>query len=363
MNKASVSYWLAVGTVVGLILWFSTGTVTQAGTSLAEKNLSATAGPLKVAYRALQAETIAHALRAEGQVEADKAVTLAARLDSVVSQVRVKAGARVTQGTVLVEMDQEDWPSRLASAKAAVELAKAELAAARSLSDRGLASDTSRKERQANLAQAEAQQMTLETQLGFTTVRAPFSGVVETVEVEGGESVRNGSPLLRLIDDQHLKLVVRVPQQSIQSVALGQSVTGRLLDGRVLRGKVSFIGAEADAETRTYRVEAAFLNPGGTRLSGATASVSVDVGSVLAHRLSPAYLSLNPEGQLSVQIVDEQNTLRELPVERVRADKDSVWVTGLPPLARMVTLGKGFAPVGSVVEATEEQDLFAQGAR
>ena len=361
-SSAAVSYWLAMGTVVALIVWFSTGSVTQAGTTVSDRSQAPVSGPLKVAYQTLIAAPMTHELRAEGQIEAETAVTLTARLDTVVKQVKVKAGTRVSAGAVLIEMEQEDWPARLASAKAAVELAKSELAAARSLSDRGFTSDTSRKERQANLSQAEAQQTTLETQLGFTTIRAPFSGVVETVAVEAGEALRNGAALLRLIDDQHLKLVIRIPQQSIRDVRIGQSVVGQTLDGREIRGKVSFIGAEADTATRTFRVEAAFDNAQQWRLSGATASVSVQVGEVLAQHLSPAYLSLNAEGQLSVQIVDEQNVIRELPVQRVRADKESVWVTGLPEKARLVTLGKGFAQVGATVEAVEEQALLAREA-
>ena len=76
-------------------------------------------------------------------------------------------------------MEQEDWPARASRLPGGGRTCQSELAAARSLSDRGFTSDTSRKERQANLSQAEAQQTTAETQLGFTTIlRAPFSGVV-----------------------------------------------------------------------------------------------------------------------------------------------------------------------------------------
>ncbi len=360
MPFAKTSYWLALLATLVVIGWLASGKVSQATTGLATREQMSDGGLSRVAYRVLTASVIDNEVRAEGQVEADRAITVRARIDSVVKQLPVDNGTRVARASLLVELDAEDLPARIASAKAAVELARSEMAAAKSLSGRGLMADTDRQQRVASLASAEAQLASLETLLGYTTIRAPFAGLVDLVAVDAGESVRSGDMLLRLIDDERLLMVGQVPQQSVSALKLGLSVRGRLLSGQDLHGRLTFIRSEADPATRTYRVEAAFDNPKRLRLAGSTVSLAILLGTVEAQQLSPADLTLDRQGRLSVQHLSEDDVLLETPVERVKATAEAVWVTGLPRETRLVTLGKGFAPVGSKVEAVEESTLSSR---
>lgn len=360
MRVANLSYWLAVLAILLLIAWLSSGSVSRAIPSMAARSDAATVTLPRVAYRALTAERIAHVVRVEGQIEAHKAITIKARLDSVVKTVRVQDGDRIAGGTLLLELDAEDLPARIKAVSAGIELARSELAAARSLSDRGLASDIARKERVANLSTAESQLVTLETQLAHTVIKAPFGGVAEQVLAEPGESVKNGDMLLRLIKDESLIMVGQIPQQHVHAMQPGLKVHGRLLSGREIEGRLSFVSSEADPATRTYRVEALFSNPERLKLAGSTVTLSIQLGTVEAHRISPAHLTLDRQGQLSIQHLADDDTIVETPVARVQATNEAIWVSGLPSTIRMVTLGKGFAPVGSRVAAYEESAVLSR---
>ena len=78
-------------------------------------------------------------------------------------------------------------------------------------------------------------------------------------------------------------------------------------------------------------------------------------GQAMAHRVSPALLTLGPDGDIGLKIVDEFNRVEFYPVELAMSRLDGVWVTGLPETARIITVGQGYVAPGQVVEAVTGQ--------
>lgn len=351
------SYWLALVAILVVIGWLASGDVTQARTALSEAGGDAPVPMPRVAYRPLMAEVIEETLRLEGVIEPRHSADIRARLMSDVVALPVREGQQVAAGELMIRLAEDDLPARIEAAQARIRQARAELEAAQSLMKRGLTAEAELKARESELADARAEFETLQSTLRHTVIRAPFAGTVETLVVDPGETVMAGDALATLVDQSQLRLVGHVPQQFIGRVREGQAVSGRLLDGTELRGVVTLVRRQADVDTRTFRLEASVPNPQGRRLAGATVSLSVSLGEVLAHALSPAYLTLDPVGRLSVQHVGEEDVLLETPVRRVRATHERIWVTGLPEVTRLVTMGKGFAPVGARVEAHAESTV------
>ncbi len=75
----------------------------------------------------------------------------------------------------------------------------------------------------------------------------------------------------------------------------------------------------------------------------------------MAHRVSPALLTLGPKGEIGLKLVDEFNRVEFFPVELAVSRLDGVWVTGLPETARIITVGQGYVAPGQVVEAVATQ--------
>src|SRR5690606_28092430 len=184
-------------------------------------------------------------------------------------------------------------------AEAEVVLADSQLKAAKSLAQRNLAADTDIKAKEAALAQAQAELAKLKQALSDTVVRSPFAGVMESLPVEIGQTVQPGTPLSKVVDDSRLKMVGQVPQQRIAALRIGQKVTARLLDGQELGGQLPFSSCRAHPNTRSYRSAAALDNADSLRLAGATATLGVELGEVIAHAISPPLLSLDRQGRLS----------------------------------------------------------------
>ncbi|WLQ15746.1 efflux RND transporter periplasmic adaptor subunit [Hahella aquimaris] len=358
MRTRIPTYWISFGIIVALAVWLMAGPVQTAQTEAPEATKQEKAALSKVAYEVAQAETIKKTLEIQGQIDVWRQVNLQSRLGSTVEKVAAERGHRVNQGDLLLTLSEEDLPAQMAQAKAQREVARSELKAAKSLMQRGLQAETELKAKQAALASAEAAVARLEQNLKHTRILAPFAGVVEDRMVELGQTVQEGVSLVRLIDDHKLKLMGQAPQQQIGLLSIGQPVTAHLLNGETLTGRVSYIAAQADADTRSFTVEAELDNPQRLRVAGSTATLNIDVGDVMAHRISAALLSLDEKGRLSVEYLDADQRVARAPVERIRASNTELWVSGLPETVKLITMGRGYAKLGEKVDATPEEELL-----
>ncbi len=357
MKQRFSTYWMALALIVILTLWLATGTVQTAKSEAPEGEPQATDGMVPVAFRLSDAETIDRELPIQGTLEAWRQVDLKARINGVVEALPAVKGTRVEARQQLVLLSVEDRAAQVAKARADVTLAQTQLEAAQSLQTQGLGTNTDVASRKAALANAQADLAERTQQLADTRISAPFSGVLELLPVEIGQTVMPGTDLVRVVDDTRLKLVGQVAQQLVTTVTLGQSVRATLLDGRELAGTITYIAHQADPLTRSFRIEAAMENPERLRLAGATASLAVALGAVKAHPISPALLSLNDQGGLSVSYIDADDQVQHKPVERVKTSADAVWVTGLPDRVRLITMGRNLVEPGRRVSPIAESEL------
>lgn len=102
----------------------------------------------------------------------------------------------------------------------------------------------------AQLEQARAAAAETETQLGYTKIYAPIAGVVSVRVAKQGEVVSQGSPIVVIVDVDHLWVRADVEESYIDSVRFGQTMHVRLPSGDVLQGQVFFKGVENDFATQ-----------------------------------------------------------------------------------------------------------------
>jgi RND family efflux transporter MFP subunit len=177
-----------------------------------------------------------------GTVRAVQESTIASRLPARVTKVHVTAGQAVSAGDVLIELDQRDIEAHIKEARANVEAAEARLTQAQSdfdkikqLVERNAGAqrelDNARRDVEVAQAEVEARRHGLElaqTQLQYTQVTAPISGVVIDKHVEEGDLAQPGKPLVTLYDPDRLQLVASVPESLAVSLKVGQAVGVRL---------------------------------------------------------------------------------------------------------------------------------------
>src|SRR5579862_4308383 len=136
----------------------------------------------------------------------------------------------------------------------------------------------------AQLEQARATAAETATQLGYTKIYAPIDGIVSVRVAKQGEVVAEGSPIVVVVDVDHLWVRADVEESYIDSVQFGQVLRVRLPSGRVIEGPVFFKGVENDFATqrdvsrtkrdiKTFAIKVSVPNDGRRLFTGMTATV------------------------------------------------------------------------------------------
>ncbi|MFZ3217384.1 MAG: efflux RND transporter periplasmic adaptor subunit [Candidatus Acidiferrales bacterium] len=136
----------------------------------------------------------------------------------------------------------------------------------------------------AQLEQARATEAQAATQLGYTKIYAPLDGIVSVRVAKQGEVVSAGSPIVVIVDVDHLWVRADVEETYIDSIVIGQKLRVQLPSGDITEGPVIFRGVENDFATqrdvsrtkrdiKTFAIKVSIPNPGRRLFTGMTATV------------------------------------------------------------------------------------------
>ena len=348
---------LAIGLVIALLAWLLLGDIQGFRDAPPEAQPATEADAPRVEVESREAEAHAPTLILQGELEAQRELELRARQSGHVEALPVAEGSRVEAGEVMLALAREELPARLSQAEDDLALARAELAGAESLLSRKLISRPEYLRLQAQVSRATAELAALQRQLDDTRLEAPFPGTLDRLDVELGELVQVGEAWGRLMDDSRLVAAAWAPQRDALDLAAGLPAELRLLDGSRLSGEVSMVARRAEEATRSFRVEVSADNPEGRRLAGASATLAITLPERRVHRLSPALLVLDPDGELAVKHLDADDRVVQTRVTLVDADLETARVAGLPDPVRLITLGAGLVEVGERVTPVAPDSL------
>jgi len=201
-------------------------------------------------------------ISAIGSVTAVQGVTVSADLPGIVQSIAFESGRPVKAGQVLVQLDTSQEKAQLASAEARHRLAHLDLERARGLRDEKVVS-------QADLDAAEATEVTSESAIaeikatiGRKTIRAPFTGILGIRQVNLGQYLNAGDPIVPLQSFDPIYVNFNVTQGDLSRVRLGGDVrvTSEGINEPVT-GKVTAINPVIDTATRNAQVQALVHNP------------------------------------------------------------------------------------------------------
>jgi RND family efflux transporter MFP subunit len=208
-------------------------------------------------------------IAAEGLVEAVRQATLGAQVAGRITELAVKAGDPVRAGQVLARIDARTAEQAVAAIRSQVAEAEANLANARRRHDRNVNLFAQKFVSQAAVDQSEAELKAAQAQVDslkanavqasaaqtFTTITAPFAGVVGATHVELGDMAQPGRQLVTVFDPKDLRVTATLPQASLAKVRLGEPVAIELSGraGTVKATRVTVIPL-ADARTHSTRV-------------------------------------------------------------------------------------------------------------
>lgn len=209
-------------------------------------------------------ETWSTTLNAIGSVEAVNGVTVSADLPGIVESIAFASGRSVSKGDVLVRLDTRQERAQLAAADAQRDLARLALERNRGLAASGVVAQANFDQAQAEFKSAEARVGEINATIARKTIRAPFSGVLGIRQVNVGQYVAGGAPIVSLQAIRPAYVNLSVPQQELARLTPGtpiEVVSDAL--GAPETGKIAALDSVIDQSTRNARIQAIFENRSG----------------------------------------------------------------------------------------------------
>jgi len=215
-----------------------------------------------VSTKELLAEPFMHYIEITGKLEAEEDAFISPEMNGQIERVHVKEGSEVKKGQLLVSLNTSLIESSIKEVKTGLELANKFYEKQKELWDQQIGSEMQYLEAKNAKEQAEARLATLETQLDMARVKAPFSGVVETIMMKEGEMAMPGMQLLQLISLKNLKLYGNISERYMASVKKGDQVSVKFpdIESFVIKAPIHRVGNTIDDGSRTFRVEVKINN-------------------------------------------------------------------------------------------------------
>lgn len=223
----------------------------------------------------------------DGVVEAVQQAALSAQTAGRVTVVNVDVNDRVAAGDVLLRLTAVEQQAGANTARAQLRAAEAAAAEAEANYRRyaALASsqfvsraqiDQTRAARDTAVAARDAARAQLAQagrQTEYTVIRAPFAGIVSARQVEPGESVAPGQPLMSVYAPGELRIEVQVPQSDVSAIRAANRAQIVLADGRSIDAAEVTVFPAADPSTHSVGVRVALPGIEDAPQPGATAKV------------------------------------------------------------------------------------------
>jgi membrane fusion protein (multidrug efflux system) len=216
-----------------------------------------------------------------GTVAPVQGVTVSADLPGIVERIAFESGTRVREGDVLVQLDTRQEQAQLAASEAQRELARVNFERLRGLVENGAVSRADFDRAAAEHKQAEARVGEIRATIERKTIRAPFSGILGLRQVNLGQYLSGGDPVVPLQSLHPIYVNFGVPQQDAARVRVGRrvKVTTGDLAGEELTGRVTAVDSVVDEATRNVQIQATFANPSGRLRPGMFVQAALALGA------------------------------------------------------------------------------------
>jgi cobalt-zinc-cadmium efflux system membrane fusion protein len=314
-------------------------------------------------------QTSPHDVSLPATVEANPAntVNILPPLTGKLLELKVRLGDSVKRGQVLATMSSPDLAQAVADAQKArdaLDLAQRALVRARGVNEAGSNAAKDVEAAQSSVAQQSAELRRSEARLrslgaegngdragragradeGSQVLKivAPMAGTVTAQNGAAGANLNDANATLMTVSNlDAVWVTVNVPESVVGSVAPGQNavVTLAAYPGRSFSGKVAFVSAVLDADTRRVRARIVFANPEGLFKPNMYATAVLGVPQAAQAQVPASALLMNNDS-VSVFVEAEPWTFVRRTVELGREDGDSVRIrSGLAAGERVVVRG------------------------
>lgn len=217
--------------------------------------------PVKV--QQLKKDTFAHYVEATGNVLAVQSAYISPQANGQITKIYVEDGDYVSQGQIMAELNASVLKSSISEVETQLALAETTYKKQKELWDQKIGSEIQYLQAKTQKETLEKKLQTLNDQLALTKVTAPFTGIVDNIQINEGELAAPGRQLCELVNLNKMKLIADVSESLLSKIHKGDKVKIVFPDynGKTITSTVYRIGNIINAANRTFKVEVRFSNP------------------------------------------------------------------------------------------------------
>ncbi len=251
------------------------------------------------------------------QIKSEKNIEIRAQEKGFLENVYVDEGQYVTAGQVMFRIMPQLYQADVLKAQAEVAQAQIELNNSNTLANNNIVSPNEKKMAKAKLDAAKAELNLAQTHLSFTTIRAPFSGIINRLPLKLGSLVNEGDLLTSLSDNGGIFAYFNVSEPEYLNYQMHSADRGNDLVSLVMangeaysdKGIIQTIEGEFDNETGNIAFRAKFPNPNKLLRNGETGKILMTL-PVKNALIIPQKSTYEIQDQTYVFVVDKDGKVK-----------------------------------------------------
>ena len=209
-----------------------------------------------VGFEEIKKKPFTHYLQVQGKIDSDKNVEVSSSVGGSVDHVYVVKGQQVQKGAVLAKTDGDQLLKGIQEVDKSLELASQLYDKQKRLWDQQIGTEVQYLQAKNQKEALESKKSTMQEQYSKTSIRAPFSGVIDEVFTKEGQMLAPGMPAFRLVNTGDLKLVAQVSESYVSKVKVNQEAIVTFPDiNKEIKTRVKVVGDVIDPVNRTFQVD------------------------------------------------------------------------------------------------------------
>ncbi|WP_405253084.1 efflux RND transporter periplasmic adaptor subunit [Dokdonia sp. Asnod3-C12] len=218
-----------------------------------------------------------HFIEVQGNVETKQNVLIYPEYQGTLSRVLVKEGQRVRKGQLLARIDDGGLGSQVAQVESQAALAKTTFERQQRLWDQKIGSEIQYLQAKTQYESSQNMVNQIRSQLGKTTVTAPFSGVIDEVITDQGTVVAPGVAIFRIVNLDNMYVAAEIPESYLPTVTAGKTVKVEFpVLGESIDATVRQTGNYIKPSNRSFAIEVDVPNKDGKVKPNLTARLSIN---------------------------------------------------------------------------------------
>lgn len=255
--------------------------------------------PLVTAFQVKHNE-FTHYLELQGNVATKKNIILYPEFSGLLTSIKVTEGQKVSKGQLLATIDDGGMSQQLAQLEVQFNFAKTTFERQQRLWDQKIGSEIEYLQAKATYEGQENAVDQMRSQLAKTSIRAPFSGIIDDIITEQGTVVGAGqSQIIRLVNLDKMFIEAEIPESYLNSITIGKTVEVYFpILGKTFLTKISQVSNYINPSNRTFSITINIPNKEKSIKPNLTAKIKInDYSSIEAILIPQSIISENALGE------------------------------------------------------------------